>query len=322
MLTEAQRDRARGVLLATAAGDALGAGYEFGPPLPDDVAVRMRGGGSFHWAAGEWTDDTSMAIAIAEVAGAGLDLGTDAAQDRIVARWVDWARTAADVGNQTRAVLSGVAIDAGHPAGAASRARSAAKALHARTGHTGGNGSLMRTAPVALAYLDDEDALIHAARSISTLTHADADAGDACVLWCLAIHRAVLTGAIDVRAGLARLDPPAHAEWAVRLDVAAATDPREFAHNGWVVEALQAAYSAIVRTLSGAGHLAAALEAAVRGGRDTDTVAAIAGGLLGAAYGASAVPAEWRAALHGWPGLQADDLVALADRIVAGPRSD
>src|SRR5258708_34915832 len=52
---------------------------------------------------------------------------------------------------------------------------------------------------------------------------------------------------------------------------------------------------------------ALALDAAVRGGNDTDTVAAIAGGLLGAAYGASAVPADWRRVLHGWPDLRTHD---------------
>ena len=54
----------------------------------------------------------------------------------------------------------------------------------------------------------------------------------------------------------------------------------------------------------------------MRGGGDTDTVAAIAGGLLGAVYGASAVPAEWRRVLHGWPGSGTRALVALATRIV------
>jgi ADP-ribosylglycohydrolase len=63
-------------------------------------------------------------------------------------------------------------------------------------------------------------------------------------------------------------------------------------------------------------HLRLALDAAVRGGNDTDTVAAIAGGLLGAAYGASAVPADWRRLLHGWPGMRTRDFVALASRIV------
>ena len=81
-LTRAQADRAAGVLLATACGDALGAGYEFGPPLADDVTVGMVGGGPFGWAPGEWTDDTSMAIAIAEVAATGADLRTAARPGR------------------------------------------------------------------------------------------------------------------------------------------------------------------------------------------------------------------------------------------------
>ena len=102
--------------------------------------------------------------------------------------------------------------------------------------------------------------------------------------------------------------------------------PADFPNNGWVVEALQAAWSAITNTPVPADdpvagvfrvdHLRLALDAAVRGGDDTDTVAAIAGGLLGAAYGASAVPAEWRRVLHGWPGSATRALVALATRIM------
>jgi hypothetical protein len=73
-LTTAQLDRAVGVLLGTAAGDALGAAYEFGPPRGPELEVAMVGGGAFGWEPGEWTDDTSMAIAIAEVAATGADL--------------------------------------------------------------------------------------------------------------------------------------------------------------------------------------------------------------------------------------------------------
>ena len=57
-----------------------------------------------------------------------------------------------------------------------------------------------------------------------------------------------------------------------------------------------------------------------RGGRDADTVAAIAGGLLGAGHGASAVPEPWRLVLHGWPGLTAPDLITLATAIAQGSR--
>jgi ADP-ribosyl-[dinitrogen reductase] hydrolase len=121
-------------------------------------------------------------------------------------------------------------------------------------------------------------------------------------------------------------DPARRELWASRLDTAEASQPSDFTNNGWVVEALQAAWSAIFTTpvpednpatgVFRVDHLRLALDAAVRGGNDTDTVAAIAGGLLGAAYGASAVPGEWRRLLHGWPGMRARDLVALANRIV------
>jgi ADP-ribosyl-[dinitrogen reductase] hydrolase len=316
-LTSAQRDRARGVLLATAAGDALGAGYEFGPPLPADAPVTMLGGGAFGWAPGEWTDDTSMAIVIAEVAATGADLRGGDAQDRIVARWAHWSRTAADVGVQTKEVLSYVPDDG--IAGSAGVALAACAALHERTGRTAGNGSLMRTAPVALAYLDDPSGLAETAMALSRLTHFDPEAGEGCVLWSLAIRYAVLTGELDARAGFEYLPAGHRDRWGARLDAAEKSRPQDFSKNGWVVEALQAAWCAIATTpvhLPGAGHLRLALENAVRGGRDADTVAAIAGGLLGAAYGASAVPAGWQSVLHGWPGFDARDLVTLASGIV------
>jgi ADP-ribosylglycohydrolase len=317
-LTAAQVDRACGALLGTAAGDALGAPYEFQPPRGPEQDVAMVGGGGFGWAPGEWTDDTSMAIAIAEVAATGADLRDQTAQDDVVRRWHEWSRTATDVGNQTRRVLDYV----GTQQGWAAAATYAAAQLHDRTGRTAGNGALMRTAPVALAYLHDEDALVAAARQISALTHVDQDACDACVLWCCAIRTAVLTGTLDVRAGMRHLDDDHRATWSKRLDVAETSRPRDIPNNGWVVAALQAAWSAIATTGDGepAEHLIRGLDAAVRAGDDTDTVAAIAGGLLGAVYGATAVPDSWRQLLHGWPDMRSRDLVALANRIVDADR--
>jgi ADP-ribosyl-[dinitrogen reductase] hydrolase len=313
-------DRIEGVLLGTAAGDALGAPYEFGPPRGPELEVGMVGGGG--WEPGEWTDDTSMAIAIAEVAATGADLREPAALDAIVARWHEWSLGAKDVGIQTRSVLTAAARGGRITA---DRARAEAVRLHERTGRTAGNGSLMRTAPVALAYLDDEDAMVEAARTVSELTHTDPGAGDACVLWCSAIRHAVLTGGIDARTGLRHIDPSRRTIWKQRLDAAEVDTPASFANNGWVVAALQAAWSAISTTtvpvhdpaagVFRADHLRFALDAAVRAGDDTDTVAAIAGGLIGAAYGASAVPVRWRAVLHGWPGMTAHDLVGLASAI-------
>ena len=344
-LTTAQVDRAAGVLLGMACGDALGAGYEFGPPLGPDVPVTMTGGGSFGWAPGEWTDDTSMAIAIAEPAATGTDLRTEEARDRIAARWVGWAATAKDVGSQTRAVLS-AATRAAQARGAAEPTADdlalAADAHHDRTRRSGGNGSLMRTAPVALAYLDDPDALVLVAHEVSAMTHHDPEAGEACALWCLAIRHAILHGILNVRNGLAYLPEDRARVWAARLDEAEAGQPADFEHNGWVVQALQGAWSAITATvatdhdssslfaessgarsfIAGPLHFRLALEAAVRGGRDTDTVAAIAGALVGGLHGASAVPAQWRRTLHGWPGLRARDLVRLGVLTARGGESD
>ncbi|MBU1251326.1 MAG: ADP-ribosylglycohydrolase family protein [Actinobacteria bacterium] len=318
-------DRAAGVLLGLASGDALGAGYEFGPPLPDETPVGMIGGGGFGWVPGEWTDDTAMAVPIAQAAARGADLREEAVLDEIVAAWIDWARTAADVGVQTRAVLA----EAARAGGTAAAARDAARSLHERTGKSAGNGSLMRTAPVALAHLHDPDAAAEAARALSVLTHWDDDAGDSCVLWTLAIRHAVLTGELDARTGLDALPAARRDRWAALLDDAEQREPRDFEHNGWVVEALQGAWSSIHRatdahaeTPTPGAALVDGLERAVRGGRDTDTVAAIAGGLLGAVHGASAVPSAWRLLVHGHPGLRAPDLVELAALAARGGQPD
>ncbi|MCX6499540.1 MAG: ADP-ribosylglycohydrolase family protein [Arthrobacter sp.] len=327
-LTPLQNDRAAGVLVALAAGDALGAGYEFGAPLPDGTEVTMKGGGPFGFAPAEWTDDTSMAVPIAQaMLEAASDVGSSspAALTMVVRAWTAWAAEAKDVGAQTRAVIAA----ARRLASAADRRdidaadfSAAAADFHTRAGRSAGNGSLMRTAPLALAYLDrDPASLMAEAGVLSALRHADPDAQEACGLWCVAIREAVLTGRLDVRVGLALLPPERAALWLERIEGAERSRPRDFTRNGWVVEAFQGAWSAIHfagLTASGPAHLRAALEEAVRGGRDTDTVAAIAGGLLGAAYGYTAVPFEWRRRLHGWPGLRARDLMMLGMELGRG----
>jgi ADP-ribosyl-[dinitrogen reductase] hydrolase len=296
------------VLVGLAAGDALGAGYEFTDPDPDQP-IGMVGGGGFGWAPGEWTDDTQMAICIAEVVAAGpLDL------DEVGRRFLDWyAGGPTDVGVQTSTVLS---TADGEP----SRLTDAA-ADHFRRHPRGaaGNGSLMRTAPVALAHLGDDEAIAAAATAVSALTHGDPLAGEACVLWCVAIDRAVREQRLDgIDDGLAVLDADRRRFWSARLAEARSRPPGSFTPNGFVVTALQAAVAAIeqtpVPTDAPSGHLPAALEAAVRIGHDTDTVAAIAGALLGARWGASAVPATWQRLLHGWPGYTVADLERLAVR--------
>lgn len=314
-------DRSAGVLLGAAVGDALGVPYEFKPRLRDDQQPRMIGGGLGPYAPGEYSDDTQMHTCIAEVAATGRDLRDAEALDAIATNFLGWiSGGASDVGSQTRSVLSAARQGRGAPGAVMLEASRRFTATHARSS---GNGSLMRTGIVALAYLDDPQAMAEAAATVSELTHADPDCLDACVLWCSGIRTAVLHGTFDgVREGLELLPEDRRRMWAARLDEAEANPPHHFTHNGWVVHALQAAWSAITRTavpeLSPtdgsfpAEHFRLALEAAVRAGTDTDTVAAIAGALLGARWGCSAIPLEWQQAVNGWPHNTAPDLVRLA----------
>ncbi|MEX2621326.1 MAG: ADP-ribosylglycohydrolase family protein [Egibacteraceae bacterium] len=302
----ARTDRVSGVLLGLAAGDALGAGYEFTTPAPD-AEIAMLGGGQFAWEPGEWTDDTQLAVCIAEVTATGeVDVNA------IAQRFLDWyAGGPKDVGVQTRSVL-------GRAGGHADRlADVAAEHFAANPRGAAGNGSLMRTAPIALAHLGDDDAIAAAAMAVSGLTHGDPLAGEACVLWCIAIDRGVREARLDgIDDGLALLPADRRGFWSQRITEARTRPPATFTPNGFVVTALQAALAAITQTPipddAPWRHLPLALEAAVRIGHDTDTVAAIAGGLLGARWGGSALPFAWRRLLHGWPGYRARDLVRLA----------
>jgi hypothetical protein len=146
--------------------------------------------------------------------------------------------TAKDAGIQTPDVLA--AIDPARPA--ASMLECAAQRFSGGA-KSAGNGSLMRTAPVALAYLDHDgragdDATVGAAIAVSDLTHGDPDCADACVLWCLAIRHAVLTGELDIRRGLEGLAADRRMLWSARLDEAEQLLPQDIPSNGWVVGAL------------------------------------------------------------------------------------
>lgn len=316
-LTSDQLDRACGVLLGTAVGDALGAGYEFGS-APYDGWPAMIGGGLGNFAPGEWTDDTAQSMAIARAAATGIDLASTEGLDLVAAGFADWyAGNPPDVGIQTSAVLRRAGRDA-----TAEQMMAAAKAVHDQTGKSAGNGSLMRTAPVALAYLDKPEVeLVDAAMKVSTLTHHNPLAGEGAALWCLMIRHAVLTGEFPTVKEVLRHLPNA-AYWADVLAIAETSEPDTFVTNGWVVGAMQAAWSAITRTpvpdeLPNR-HLQDALATAIGIGNDTDTVAAIAGGLLGARWGTSAMPLEWAEPLHGWgvEGTGARELIRLATAIV------
>ena len=315
-------DRASGVLLGQACGDALGVPYEF--DYPPEGEAEMRGGGLGPYAPGEWSDDTQMAICVARVSERGGALDTEAELDEIAAAFEEWfARGATDVGAQTRTVLDDAARLEGSPS---ARLVSASERLHLRTGKTAGNGALMRTGVVGLVALTDREATAQAATAVARLTHADPLAAESCVLWSEAIRVAVTEERLDLRSGLDLLPADRRDLWSAWIADAEAERPvADLGNNGFTVTALQAAWHAIYRSpFFSAGeiteydhvvsHLPDALHRAVRIGGDTDTVAAIAGALLGARHGTRYIPREWAFAVHGWPGVRGIDVSRMGRR--------
>ncbi len=203
-------DRCMGALLGLACGDALGAPIEFmsqeAARARHGLVTEMVGGGA--WAPGEWTDDTAMALCIAEailekpadpVAGAGK-------------RFLAWAKTAKDVGGTISAALRGYRS-------CGDWAEASSTTSQARNGRAGGNGSLMRTLPVALAYPDIRTMLVTSAR-LSAMTHWDSQAEVCCALYNLWITR-LLAGATLADSWPAALVEAR--EWASKGSLAPAT---------------------------------------------------------------------------------------------------
>lgn len=308
-LTTQQLDRAAGAVVGSAVGDALGAPYEFGPSRPDHFIPQF-GRGMGGEQPGGWTDDTAMAIAILEVLAAGPDIDSERGIQAVIDRWFQWAdEDGRGIGIQTSQVMAGVDGDRTEPALLLS-----AEAAHVRSGRSGGNGSLMRIGPLALGYLapDEELTLCSAAERVTRLTHWEPDNAAAASIWSLLIRQAILTGGYDLEDATKHIaeHEGLRGRWVKIVDEArAAAHPRDFtAENGWVVRALQAALVAV----EGASDFSDAIHRAIRGGNDTDTVAAIAGALAGARWGLSAIPLTWQRRLHGWPGCDANDLTRLA----------
>jgi ADP-ribosylglycohydrolase len=303
-------ERALGAVIGSAVGDALGAPFEFGPegafsarfPSPGAGGEMCGGGG---WDPGEATDDTQMAVLVAEslLECGGLDLPD------VFRRFQQWAAAEPkDIGLQTEAVLT-----SGDP-------WDLAAALHFQTNRrAAGNGALMRASPSAVHFAHlGRDATMDAARRLAALTHGDRAAWEGTAVFHELV-RVALTGDDPVAAvpDVLRAVHPDHRD---RYATVLAPDwhpdlATEF--NGAVWPCLGSAVWAL-RTTTGYEE---AVRAAIDLGGDTDTVAAVTGGLAGAVHGIDAVPAHWTGSLHvPLPGfadrvLHISDLAALTRRL-------
>ena len=278
-----------GALVGAAVGDALGAPFEFrsgglwSDTFPAPVlggTGEMRPGGP--WAAGEFTDDTQMAVVLAEslLARDGLD------PDHLWLRWQAWAADAADVG-----VLTRYALGEPGPGGAAM------VAMERNGGQAAGNGGIMRNTPVALftAHEPVEVAAALAAAQ-SDLTHADPDAAVGA-----ALHVRMVRAGIDGDDMFAVLDDAVAAltgaeigRWGPLLAPDWSPSDRDLT-NGTVWTCLAQAVWAVRRARS----FAEAVTLAVDLGDDADTVACVAGSLAGARWGVQAIPSRWTTYVHG-----------------------
>lgn len=283
--------RAIGAVLGSAVGDALGAPFEFGSPgrysarFPEPVVGgvgEMVGGGGFGWAPGEFTDDTQMAIVQAEslLARGGID-GAD-----LFERFRLWASRANDVGVQTSSVLH-----SGLPWHEAADAF-----VRANPGRGAGNGGLMRSTPTAVHFATGSvDDTIAAARATSAVTHAGPSAE-----WGTAIHHVMVRAALhggDPFAALEELlsELPYDQDRYRRMLAPDWTPDTLEVPNGSVWGCLAQAVWAVRTTDSFADAVVAAIDL----GGDTDTVAAVAGGLAGAVYGVQGIPSRWATYVHG-----------------------
>ena len=176
------KDRKKGMLYGLAIGDALGAAVEFKPKGTFKEVTDYRGFGPHGLAPGQWTDDTSMALALAD----SIDQTGWDKSDQLT-RYLDWRQngkysvtgTLFDIGTTTRYAIDNFEL----------------------TGETvsdsdisgSGNGSIMRLAPVVIAYANDPDLVIKARESSET-THASIFCKDACVYMAVVLQGLVNGG--------------------------------------------------------------------------------------------------------------------------------
>ena len=298
------QDRLRGVAVGAAIGDALGMPLEFGPAIPADRLVRtMRAG---RLPTGAFTDDTEMALALADSLLERSPLDADS----LARHFGAWYHTGpSDVGIQTSNVLGRIARGATW--------QLAVDAVQRAKPDSAGNGSVMRCWPIALAHWDDLDRLLADSRLQSQVTHPHPECAAGSAFVNATIYHLVHGVEAQTAVGQA-LDqvamPPALRQ---AIEVAPTKRRGELPNSGWVRHTVESAIWGLLAT----NAFEEAVVQVVNLGNDADTAGAVVGALAGAAYGLQAIPAIWRAALHGeWPlrsGIRWDAarLVALADRL-------
>ena len=273
-------NRFRGCLLGLAVGDAVGTTVEFQRRGSFPQVTDMVGGGPFRLKAGQWTDDTSMALCLA------MSLISKNGFDPIdqMNRYLDWYENGYlsstgrcfDIGNTVREALE-------------EYERTGDPFCGATDAYSAGNGSLMRLAPVTLFYFPDLESIIHFAGESSRTTHGTLECLEACRLFAEMLFRALSGMDKDdiLFMTTGKIMSPKIAE--IVSGVYRQKSIERIRGSGYVVESLEAALWCFYQTHS----FNAAILQAVNLGDDADTTAAICGQIAGAYYGESGILTHW-----------------------------
>jgi ADP-ribosyl-[dinitrogen reductase] hydrolase len=278
-------DRYRGALLGLACGDAVGTTVEFQPRGSFAPLTDMVGGGPFRLKPGQWTDDTSMALCLAEslLSKNGFDAADQMGR---YLNWWQWGYLSS----------TGECFDIGMTVSQAlARYQASGQPFAGSTDpFTAGNGSLMRLVPVVLFYFPDFQHIVRFAADSSRTTHAAPEAIECCQLFAELLGKALQgTAKTDLRS----LTPTSFSQ--PKVAALARGDYLDkplgsIRGSGYCVASLEAALWCFQHTDS----FAEAVLQAANLGDDADTTAAIVGQLAGAHYGVQAIPSDWLSKLH------------------------
>lgn len=291
--------RYQGCLLGLATGDAVGTTVEFSTKDSFPPVTGMEGGGPFHLQAGQWTDDTSMALCLAEslVTCNGFD-----AKDQMnrYLNWWKWGYLSStghcfDIGMTVASALQKFAND-GEPFAGSSNPR------------TAGNGSLMRLAPVVLWFFPDQKQVLEYAEASSRTTHAAPEALASCRLFAQQLMNALQgKSKQETLTDIAQLPEQENLRHIAEGRYLQKTRAEIFG-TGYCVQSLEAALWCFAK----GNDFEETILLATNLGDDADTTAAIAGQLAGAFYGVNGIPQAWRDKL--W---QYEDIDTLARKLLA-----
>lgn len=299
------RSKARGALLGVAIGDVLGAPFKgLTGPFRPDLAIVTQSTERLHY-----TEDTAMTIAVAESLVRAPALDEEDLARSMLQTWqaAKYRRYSSDIA----AVFA--RLEAGEP-----RTDVASSSLGGRG--SAGHGAAPRVAPIPIVAAGQMDVVLDMARRSARVTHAHPLAMDGAALQAAAIAIAYGTPAGDPmsanlfldRLSTLEIDPDYRKALATVRDLARGGDPDDVAARlGSGSDVIASVPAAIASFLLGRGSFAGTVEFAVAIGGESDSVAAMAGSLVGAHRGAETIPADWLQRTEGAP-----QLIELADRLI------